>query len=76
MKNLFFLALLFIVACTVTEKNEAFISGDIEPGTVITDELAVKTPKIYTVTLDSNSFVYGVVNQISVDVIRECLKYK
>ncbi|MBT3385633.1 MAG: beta-lactamase family protein [Prolixibacteraceae bacterium] len=69
MKNLFFLALLFIAACTVTEKNKAFISGDIEPGTVIIDELAVKTPKIYTVTLDSNSFVYGVVNQISVDVI-------
>lgn len=69
MKNLILFSLLFIVACTAKEKNQGFISGDIEPGKIINGELSLETPKIYKVTIDSNSYVYGQVDQISVDVI-------
>jgi CubicO group peptidase (beta-lactamase class C family) len=68
MKNLIFLPLIFIIACTTNVKNKSFISGDIEPEKTVYGELAIKIPKIYSVTIDSNSLVYGVVNQISVDV--------
>lgn len=69
MRNLILFSLLFLFACTPQVKNLAFISGDIEPGKIVSDELAVKTPKDYVVTIDSNSYVYGVVDQISVDVV-------
>jgi len=69
MKYLFPFVFLLVISCTTIEKNKAFISGDIEPGSVIIDELSVKTPKQYAVMLDSGSFVYGEVDQISVDVV-------
>jgi CubicO group peptidase (beta-lactamase class C family) len=69
MKNLIFLSFVFIIACTTNEKNKSYISGDIEPGKIINGELSLKTPKIYNITIDSSSYVYGIVDQISVDVV-------
>ncbi len=69
MKTTAVLFLLFFIACTTVDKNKAFISGDLKLRTKVESELSVKKPKIYTITLDSNSFVYGAVNQISVDVV-------
>jgi CubicO group peptidase (beta-lactamase class C family) len=69
MKTTAVLLLSFLFACTTVDKNKAFISGDLTPGAKVDGELSAKKPKIYTITLDSNSFVYGSVNQISVDVV-------
>ncbi len=69
MKTTAVLFLFFLIACTTVNKNKALISGDLTPGVVVDGQLLVAQPKIYNITLDSNSFVYGVVNQISVDVV-------
>lgn len=61
--------LLVLVACITSNKNKALISGDLKPGIAVFGKLSVEKPKVYNIALDSNSFVYGVVNQISVDVV-------
>ena len=67
MKAITVFFLLSIVACTLFE--EKIISGDLKPGTSVDGLLLINEPKIYNLTLDSNVFVYGAVNQISVDVV-------
>ena len=69
MKTTFIIFLFFVIACTTTDKNKALVSGDLTLGAKVDGKLSVNKPEIYTITLDSNSFVYGVVNQISVDVV-------
>jgi len=69
MKTIAVLILFALVACTTINKNKAFISGDLTTGVKVDGELSVEKSKIYNITLDSNSFVYGEVNQISVDVV-------
>lgn len=69
MKTFAVCSLLVIVACSSSNKNKALISGDLKPGIEVFDKLSIEEPKIYNITLDSNSFVYGTVNQISVDVV-------
>ena len=62
-----FLFLLF--ACTSPDKSKEIISGDLMPGVPVEGQLSVNEPMVYNVTLDSNIYVYGAVNQISVDVV-------
>ena len=69
MKTTAILFLFFLIACTTIDKNKSLISGDLTTGVSSYGQLLVNEPKIYTITLDSNSFVYGSVNQISVDVV-------
>jgi CubicO group peptidase (beta-lactamase class C family) len=69
MKTTAVLFLLFFIGCTSTDKNKVLISGDLTLGAKVDGELSVNKPEIYTITLDSNSFVHGAVNQISVDVV-------
>ncbi len=58
-----------LAACTASQNNTALISGDLKPGVEVFDQLLVEEPKVYNLSLDSNSFVFGAVNQISVDVV-------
>jgi len=69
MKTIPVLILFALTACTSINKDNAFISGDLTPGILVDGQLLENESDIYKVTLDSNSFVYGVVNQISVDVV-------
>jgi len=69
MKTTAILFLFFLIACTTIDKNKSLISGDLTTGVASDGQLLVNEPKIYKITLDSNSFVYGSVNQISVDVV-------
>ena len=63
------LFLFLVFACTTPDKSKKIISGDLIPGVSVEGQLSVNEPKFYNVMLDSNTYVYGEVNQISVDVI-------
>ena len=63
------LFLLIIIACSTPDKNNNLISGDLMPGVTVEGQLSVNEPKVYNVMLDSNVYVYGEVNQLSVDVV-------
>ena len=61
--------LLLLTAHAAVDKNKALISGDLKPGVKMEGRLKESESKIYTIKLDSNSFIYGAVNQITVDVV-------
>jgi len=69
MKTFALIILVALTACTSINRNNAFISGDLTPGIPVDGQLSENKSKIYNITLDSNSFIYGAVNQISVDVV-------
>jgi CubicO group peptidase (beta-lactamase class C family) len=69
MKTTAIFFLLFLVSCAAIDNNKSFITGDLTPGVATDGQLLINEPQIYTIRLDSNSFVYGEVNQISVDVV-------
>jgi len=69
MKNIAVIILFALSACTSINRNSAFISGDLTPGIQVDGQLLQNESKVYNITLDSNSFVYGDVNQITVDVV-------
>ncbi len=60
------LALFLAAACTPEERFE--YSGDLQVGVPQEGELEVNTPHTYTLSLNQNAYIYGVVNQISGDV--------
>ena len=69
MKTIALIILFALTACTSINKNNAFVSGDLTPGILVDGQLLENESNIYNITLDSNSYVYGNVNQISVDVV-------
>jgi len=55
------------IACNQNDQKN--YSGDLEIGIAVEDSLNLKEPKPYSMELDSNSFIFGIVDQISVDVV-------
>ena len=73
MKNISFLTsaallvALFAAACTPADRFE--YSGDLTVGVPVEGELEVKTPDTYTLSVNGRAYIYGVVDQVSVDVV-------
>ncbi len=69
MRVICLLILLSAIACT--PNSDVTISGDLQPGVMEEGTLEQEEVKAYQLTLDSNTFIYGYVDQISVDVVVE-----
>ena len=67
MKTYSLIILVFILACTTSQKLN--FSGDLEIGVEESGTLNEKEPKSYQLQLDSNTYLYGFVNQITVDAV-------
>ncbi|MCK5137959.1 MAG: beta-lactamase family protein [Bacteroidales bacterium] len=61
------LAALFITACTMREPLT--YSGELEIGEIVEGELETETPDTFRLNLDADTYILGVVDQISVDVV-------
>jgi CubicO group peptidase (beta-lactamase class C family) len=66
-KLLPFFAILLILSCS--ESNRIELKGDLQIGQSTEGTLEKKTPVSYNLELDSNTFLYGAVEQVSVDVV-------
>jgi len=60
---------MLIWSCESNTQLNVSYSGDLEIGKSLTDSLQFRDSKFYDMTLDSNLFIYGIVQQMSVDVI-------
>lgn len=69
MRIISLLILIAIVSCN--RKSNIRFSGDVEIGIEQTDSLKQKEVKSYLLQLDSGTFFFGYVNQVSVDVVVE-----
>ena len=69
MKNfaLIFLAALFFAACNSIDTIN--YSGDLAVGEVVEGTLEVETPDSFHLELEAGTFLYGVANQLTVDVV-------
>ena len=69
MKNfgLIFLAALFFAACNSIDT--ANYSGDLTVGEMVEGRLAVETPDTFLLELEAGTFLYGIANQLTVDVV-------
>ena len=69
MKNsaVIFVAALFLAACNLSDSNE--FSGDLELGEVVEGMLELESPDTFNFEFDANTFIYGVCNQLTVDVV-------
>lgn len=61
------LAALFITACTM--QNSFTYSGDLEIGAIIEGRLEAETPDTFRLNLGADIYIFGVIDQISVDVV-------
>lgn len=59
---------ILILACTPQSPSVQY-SGDLEIGVAQPGTLKIEEPKSFILQLDSNSFVYGFVDQLTVDVV-------
>ena len=71
MKTYLLFLLVLVISCNPQPKVN--FSGDLDLKVEQLDSLKQKEPKSYLLKLDSNTFIYGVVNQISVDVVVKLL---
>ncbi len=62
----FFAAVLFMVACNVNDSIE--YSGDFRVGEVVEGTLELETPDTFHFYFIAGTYIYGVCNQLSVDV--------
>lgn len=69
MRAFYLLILIVVISCE--NKQSVNYSGDLKIGVEQSDSLSQKEVKSYTLKLDSGTYLYGYVNQISVDVIVE-----
>jgi CubicO group peptidase (beta-lactamase class C family) len=69
MRAICLLFLLSLLSCT--SDPGVTISGDLQPGVAQEGTLQQKEAKSYRLKLDSNSFIFGYVDQLSVDVVVE-----
>ena len=69
MRAFYLLILVVVISCE--NKQSVNYSGDLKIGVEQSDSLSQKEVKSYTLKLDSGTYLYGYVNQISVDVIVE-----
>jgi len=69
MKNisLIFLAALFMAACTLSDSIE--FSGDLAVREVTEGALEVETPDTFRFEFGADTYIYGVCDQLSVDVV-------
>lgn len=58
---------LLLAACNLQEPYE--YSGDLAIGEVVEGVLEVETPDTFFLDLDADTYLYGVANQVSVDVV-------
>jgi CubicO group peptidase (beta-lactamase class C family) len=65
----YFAPLLLAIVIACSQPSGINFSGDLRIGETQTGSLKAKEPKVYQLQLDSGSFIYGFVNQITVDVI-------
>ncbi len=61
------IAALFLAACTLQESSN--YSGDLEIGALVEGKLAQESPDSFKMELDAETYIYGIVNQLSVDVV-------
>jgi len=68
MKNIVWIvvAALFLAACNLSDSIE--FSGDLKVGEVVEGELELESPDTFYVDFGANTFIYGVCNQVTVDV--------
>lgn len=64
----YFAPLMLAMAIACNQPSEINFSGDLKIGAEQTGTLQPKEPKVYQLQLDSGTFLYGFVNQITVDV--------
>ncbi len=69
MKNfaLFFVAALFMAACTISDSVE--FSGDLQLGEVVEGTLEMESPDTFYFDFSADTYIYGVCDQLSVDVV-------
>ena len=69
MKNfcLILLAAIFFAACNSVDTIS--FSGDLAIGEVVEGSLAVETPDTFNLELEAGTFLYGMANQLTVDVV-------
>jgi len=60
-------ATLLLAACNLQERYK--YSGDLTIGEVVEGVLEVETPDTFFLDLDADTYLYGVANQVSVDVV-------
>jgi len=60
-------AALLLAACTTMTTTD--FSGDLKLGEVVEGSLAVETPDTFHLEIGANTFLYGICDQISVDVV-------
>ena len=58
---------LLLAACTLQESSN--YSGDLEIGALVEGKLAKETPDSFKMELDADTYIYGIVDQLSVDVV-------
>ena len=69
MRAFYLLILVVVISCE--NKQSINYSGDLKIGVEQSDSLSQKEVKSYTLDSDSGTYIYGYVNQITVDVIVE-----
>jgi len=69
MKNsaVIFVAALFMAACNLSDSIE--FSGDLEVGEVVEGMLELESPDTFYFDFGANTFIYGICNQVTVDVV-------
>lgn len=69
MKNsaVIFVAALFMAACNLSDSIE--FSGDLELGEVVEGMLEQESPDTFYFDFGANTFIYGICNQVTVDVV-------
>lgn len=69
MKRLSFALILAVIvaACTTTMSDQ--LSGDLETGVPVEGELAVEQPDTFNLHIAASTYLYGVVDQVTVDVV-------
>ena len=64
---LIFVAALFMAACNLNDAVE--FSGDLSLGEVVEGTLELETPDTFNFDFGADTYIYGVCNQLSVDVV-------
>jgi CubicO group peptidase (beta-lactamase class C family) len=69
MKNsaVIFVAALFLAACNLSDSIE--FSGDLSIGEIVEGELELESPDTFYFDFSADTYVYGICNQVSVDVV-------
>ncbi|MCD4711418.1 MAG: hypothetical protein K8R52_11285 [Bacteroidales bacterium] len=66
-KLFIFVAALFMAACNLPDAVE--FSGDLNVGEVVEGVLEVEMPDTFALDLSADTYIYGVCDQLSVDVL-------